>query len=79
MNTTTPSTTRSTITRSTVTALVTIVALSGTAGTAVASTPRGPEGSQTRIATAPFAERIDALHGRSLAQYVAEHMERRLG
>ena len=79
MNTTTRSTiTRSTITRSTVTALVTIAALSWTTGTADASTPRGPD-AHARVSTAPFAELINALHGRSLAQYVAEHMEHRLG
>ena len=78
MNTTTASTITRSTTRSTVTALMTIAALSWTAGTADASTPRGPE-AHPRASTAPFAELIDALHGRSLAQYVAEHMEHRLG
>jgi len=66
-------------TGSTVTALVTILALSGSAGTAVASAPRGPGVPQARVATAPFAELLGALDGRTMAQYVAEHMEPRLG
>lgn len=68
-----------TTTRNTVTALVTILAVGSTAGTAAASTPRGPGLPQAKAATASYAETLAALGGRTLAQYVAEHVERRLG
>jgi hypothetical protein len=68
-----------TITRITVIAAVTTAALIWASNVAVASTPRGPEAARAGITIAPFSEPIGTLDGRTLAQYVAEHVERRLG
>jgi hypothetical protein len=68
-----------TITRGTVIAAITTAALCWAPNVAVASLPRGPEAAHAGITPAPFSEPIGTLDGRTLAQYVAEHVERRLG
>ncbi len=65
-------------TRSATVVLVAVLLPLAGAGAAQAATPRGPETAAS--ATAPYAERLDALGGRTLAQYVADHQagDRRL-
>ena len=67
-----------TTTRGTIAALAMVTAL-GWTGAADASTPRGPGTSaDDRASTGAYAERLDALRGTTMAQYLAVHMERRL-
>jgi hypothetical protein len=73
----------STTSRSSVVSALTLVAAVATIATAtpaVASPPRGPEGPRV-TSTSAYAEPLDALGGRTLAQYLADHYarDRRLG
>ena len=64
-----------------VSALTLVVVTSiATATPAGASQPRGPEGADA-TSTAVYAEPLDALDGRTLAEYIADHRagDRRLG
>ena len=69
-----------TTTRTAVVATAAIIAIGTASAPAFAVPPRGPDTSGSRPSIgSPFAERIDAIGGRTMAQYVAEHMARRVG
>lgn len=69
-----------TTTRTAIAAIAAIIAVGTASAPAFAVPPRGPDTSGVRPSIgSPFAERIDAIGGRTMAQYVAEHQERRIG
>ena len=70
---------RTTTTAGIVTVTAAIAALAGTAAPAQAQ-PTCTDGTVrcTAASVSPYAEPVDALGGRTLAQYLADHIARRL-
>jgi len=70
--------TMNTTTRTVITAVATVVAMAAASGTAFGAPPRDPvpAGAASSVGS-PYAEPIDAIGGRTMAQYVADHQEQR--
>jgi len=72
--------TRSTLTTALITALTTAAAITATAVSVPAASAReaGPHAEPSVASRSPYAEPLETLHGRTLAQVLADHNEARL-